>query len=1032
MSFTVYRSSAGSGKTFTLVKEYVKIILVEPGAFRQILAITFTNKAANEMKERVLRALGELSKGDLSADLVVKDTLMPLLIKDTRLTSDEIRLNAGMALEMILHNYSDFAIGTIDSFSHRLIRTFAHDFGLPVNFNVELDADELLSTAVDLLLDKAGDDETLTSILVKFLETRMEEDKGWNIDSILISFAGILVDEEGQTGISRLKDISLEQFQVIAEYIYEKLRQFEKKVREISTEAAEQLLEGEFTSADFFQGERGIWKYFMNLADGKMDKLEPNSYVVTTMEEDKWFSGKASGTARQEIGTVIPKLLDIYEKLQNEIAIHKPDYDLRRLLAKTIYPLAVLNEIEKVLNEFKRQNNLVHISEFNLKIAGIVMNEPVPFIYERLGEKYQHILIDEFQDTSALQWMNFIPLVENSLAGGHFNLIVGDGKQAIYRWRGGDVEQFNALPAIRGSDRNIIFKQREQVLESHFKKVELEHNFRSGSEIVTFNNRFFRTVADRVLTNGKQKIFEGLEQKFNPKKTGGYISLEFLKGVEDEIDYESITLERIRSIISEALEEKFKLCDMAILCRSNRNATVIARYLLEHGLEVVSAESLLISNSPGVRFVIAYLKFLFEPRNDIILAEIRQFIRQSGAASGKKWEQERDEYTMLPVYDLCESLIRNYQLNTVSDPYLQFFLDAVLKFTVRISTGAMEFLDWWEKNKGKLSIIVPEELNAVRVMTIHKAKGLEFPLVILPFAQESRKNTKTYLWVDLEQHVAAGLKTAIVRSDKEMESTVYKDKFVDERQKSMLDLLNLLYVSMTRPEERLYILTKLPPKNQEEVSSLPGFFQLYLKEENYWNEEQLHYIFGIKSDHVGKVAKHAADTIVQQEMISADWRQKIEIRMRAPQMWDIDNPAGKSQWGSRIHTILSWITTAKDISVALEKAALTGLIENGEREDIERILLSVVSEPTLSRFFSDQVKVKTEAEILLPEGLFYRPDRIVFDNDRVTILDYKSGKPNAKHGEQLIRYAGYIEDMGYVDVKRVLVYLEPDLRVVEV
>jgi ATP-dependent exoDNAse (exonuclease V) beta subunit len=1032
MSFTVYRSSAGSGKTFTLVKEYVKIILVQPADFRHLLAITFTNKAANEMKERVLKALRELALGSRSADRMITGTLAPLLEKETGLASHEIELNAGRALEMILHNYADFAIGTIDSFSHKLIRTFAHDFGLPVNFNVELDADELLSTAVDLLLDRVGDDQTLTNLLVNFLESRMEEDKGWDIGSILTGFAKILLDEEGQGRIRKLKNISLERFQVISGNLYLEIREFEKRIKAISAEGAEILEKGRFSPADFFQGERGIWKYFMNLASGRMDKLEPNSYVIATVEEDKWFSGKVSPQSREEITAIKPFMLDVYEKLQKEIADHKPDYNLRKLLAKTIYPLAVLNEIEKVLSDFKRQNNLVHISEFNSRIAGIVMNEPIPFIYERLGEKFQHILIDEFQDTSALQWMNFIPLMENSLAGGHFNLVVGDGKQAIYRWRGGEVEQFNSLPAIAGSDHNEILKDRENVLNRHFKTINLEKNFRSKSEIIDFNNRFFRAVANTVLTAGKESIYAGLEQQYDEKNTGGFICLDFLEGEDETQDYETLTMNRVVSIIEEAKKDNFRYRDMAILCRSNINASAIARYLLEQGIEVVSAESLLIANSMRVRFLIAYLRFLFEPRNDVVIAEIKSFLKRSDFVAESSWEHSREEYTMLPVYDLCEALIRQYRLNASSDPYLRFFLDAVLKFTVKKSAGAVEFLDWWDKNKRKLSIVVPEELNAVKVMTIHKAKGLEFPLVILPFARETRKNTKLHLWVDLEKDVASGLETAILRSDKDMETTRYSDVFVDEQQKSMLDLLNLLYVSMTRPEERLYILTKFPPKNQEEVSSLPGFFQLFLKQENEWTEGQLQYVFGTKTDHVERTQKIGANTIMQQELISTDWRQKIEIRLRAPQMWDMDDPARKSQWGSRIHTLLSWIITEKDLPFVLEKALLVGLIEQPECENIENILRSVITNPSIARFFSDQVKVKTEAEILLPAGSFYRPDRVVFDGGKVTVLDYKSGKPNEKHGEQLIQYAGYVAEMGYQNVSRALIYLEPEVKMVEV
>ena len=1031
MSFAVYRSSAGSGKTFTLVKEYLKLVLLSPGDFRHILAITFTNKAANEMKDRILKALEEMAKGDQSADRMVTGTLVPLLMQETAMTRAEIALSAARSLEMILHNYADFAIGTIDSFSHKLIRTFAHDFGLPVNFNVELDGDEMLATAVDLLLDRVGDDHELTRLLVNFLETRMEEDRGWNIDTILADFAHILLDEEGQKQILKLKKFALVNFQQISENLYLAIRSFEKNVRDLARQACGMISAKDIPVSAFFQGEKGIGKYFTNIAGGRMDKLEPNSYVLATVEEDKWFSAKATPAARDDIGSIKDALLDIYQQLRASFDQHKSEYLLRKLLAKTIYPLAVLNEIENVLTDFKRQNNLVHISEFNARIAGIVMNEPVPFIYERLGEKYHHLFIDEFQDTSALQWMNYIPLIENALAGGFFNLVVGDGKQAIYRWRSGDVEQFNALPAIPGSNDNDVLRQREHALTRYFKSVNLNQNFRSKAEIVDFNNRFFRAIAGVVLSDGKEKIFEALEQEFDDSKTGGFISLEFIADGEAGFDFDELTLNRILGIIREAESGNYRLNDIAILCRSNRNASRIARFLLEKGVDVLSTESLLVSNSPKVRFVIAYLRFLFEPRNDIVIAEIRQFLHESTVRDIRSRSLD-DDFVMLPVYELCEALIRKFELNTGSDAYLQFFLDAVLKFSVKVSTGAVEFLDWWEKNKQKTSIIVPEGIDAVRVMTIHKAKGLQFPVVILPYALDFRKNTKTYLWVDLDASVASGLETAILRSDKDMESTVYKDIYTDEQQKSMLDLVNLLYVAMTRPEERLYVLTKQTTTAKDVPDSWPNFFEYFIRSEGLWQDGESVVEFGKRVDHIQKNNKEKVDIIVLNEMINSDWRNMIHIRMRAPQAWDVEQPATRPQWGNRVHTLLSWIKTENDVDVALRKASLTGLIETGDREILEKILRSVIRDPKLARFFSDQVIVKTEAEILTPEGAFYRPDRVVFDGSRVTILDYKSGKPRREHNEQLIRYAGYIAGMGYEDIQKVLVYLEPEVTVVEV
>jgi len=1032
MSFAVYRSSAGSGKTFTLVKEYLKILMLKPEDYRHILAITFTNKAANEMKDRVLQSLREIAKGSGSNNRMITGTLIPILEKETGFPAQAIVLNAERALELILHNYSDFAIGTIDSFSNRLIRTFAHDFGLPVNFNVELDSKELLNTAVDLMLDKVGDDPALTSLLVKFLETRLDDEKGWFIESILTNFANVLLDEEGQQQIKRLKTVSLDQFNKIAEALYVRIKGFENQIIQIAKQGFSVLKARNLTVGDFFYGDKGIWKYFENLAAGRLDKLDPNSYVLKTVTEDKWYSGKITASAREEIDQIKADLLVTYEKLQKECELHREDYLLRRLISKTIYPLAVLNEIEKVMTGFKQQNNLIHISEFNTRIAGIVLNEPVPFIYERLGEKYHHILIDEFQDTSALQWMNFVPLIENALGSGYFNLIVGDGKQAIYRWRGGDVEQFNKLPSLNGSDQNEVLKQREKSLTRSFEPLNLNRNFRSKPVIVELNNRFFRLLADRLLADNKKSIFDGLEQQPDNQKNGGYLSVEFIDSENDGITYEDKTLLKLLRLIEEGLEDHFALQDIAVLCRSNKNASLIARFLVENGINVISAEFLLLTNSPKVRFLIDLLKYLFASENDIVKASIRQVLKMNAGDISICTDEERIHFLKLPVYDLVELLIRRYRLNTEADPYLQFFLGAVLKFTTTVATGATDFLNWWEKHREKLSIVVPEGLNAVTVTTIHQAKGLEFPLVIIPFAHEALKNTRPYIWVDLPADIAQGLETAILRSDKDMESTVFRNLYRDEQQKSMIDLLNLLYVAMTRAGERLHILTRPPSENQTEIRSLPGFFKLFLQMEGVWNEDQYYYEFGDKEQLIDRSRKPDVATVVQEQLISNEWREKIKIRMHSLRSWNPDDQERRSQWGNRIHTMLSWLVKATDKKMVLARAVQSGLVNVNERIRVETIIDAVIQDPQLVKLFSDEVITKTEPEILLPTGNFYRPDRVIFDGDQVTVLDYKSGKPKDFHREQLINYAGYIREMGYRNVRNLLVYLEPEVTVLEV
>lgn len=444
MSFSVYKSSAGSGKTYTLVREYLKIILLSPKDFRRVLAITFTNKAANEMKHRILSSLTDIADFENKPERVAVKFMLPELIKETNLNKNDIALNAKKCLQLILHNYSDFGVSTIDSFVHKIIKTFAHDMHLPLNFEVEMDTDEMITKVVDILISNVGTDKALTDVLVNFTRLKTEGDKSWHIERDLAGISKELLTDEGQVHIDRLKELSLSDFAEIRKKLESSVHVFESKISDLGKKAFDLILGKSLDATAFYQGTRGIFNYFKNLAIRKFDKLEPNNYVKKTMEEDKWTSGKASASDFAAIDSIKAELIAKFREIEVLLEKEYPDYLVRNEVLKNLYPLALLNEIEKVLEEYKEDNEIVHISEFNKRIAEIVLKEPVPFIYERMGERYKHFMLDEFQDTSVLQWLNILPLLENSLAEDNFNMLVGDGKQAIYRWRGGEVEQFSS------------------------------------------------------------------------------------------------------------------------------------------------------------------------------------------------------------------------------------------------------------------------------------------------------------------------------------------------------------------------------------------------------------------------------------------------------------------------------------------------------------------------------------------------------------------------------------------------------------
>jgi len=1054
MSFTVYRSSAGSGKTYTLVREYLKVLLEDTDSYRNILAVTFTNKAAGEMKRRVLGCLEELS-GTMAGQGKATKILLPALVTDTGLSEIEITLRASEALKKILHHYSDFSIGTIDSFSHRIIRAFAHDFGLPVNFRVELDADELIETAVDLLLDKAGDDEQLTALLVNFLESKLEDDKSWAIDETLRTFSKLLLDEESQQHLPRLRNLSLEDFKNIAGFLRKKCRDFENSVKEEAAAAWKSVCDAGLSHQAFANGRYGISWYFEQLAGGRTDMFRPSSKVTAAFENDSWASGKATSADKEKIESIKPLLQTAFMNLQKLLETRLRKYNLYRLLLQSIYPLAVLNSIDRILQDFKKQNNIIHISEFNRRIAAIVMGEPVPFIYERTGEKYRHILIDEFQDTSALQWQNFVPLIENSLASGYFNLVVGDGKQAIYRWRNGDVEQFTSLPFLKGSSDNPLIREREEALARNFTEKSLLRNFRSGTEIVNFNNELFE-FCSRLLDEERRKVYRGLAQEADLSKAGGYVSISFTGAEEGGKEVKMLMLDKTLEIVSRCRADGYSARDIAVLCRTNDEASEIAHALIVKGIPVVSGESLLLNYSPLVRMLTGLVRYIFGPVNPVIQAEI--LARYTALFPGtenfystwlnlpkdsdrrtKLFEGLLDERTgeggvavlrTLPVYDLFIRLVNGFCPGFSGDPYIQFFLNAVLKFSTDHSSSSADFLEWWDDHHERLSVVMPSGFDAVQVMTIHKAKGLQFPVVVYPFAGDRLRTTKKYLWASLGNDEVPGLSAAILSAASDMEDTAFAAQYLEERQKSLLDMLNVMYVVMTRPEQRLYLLPPAPKKSAE-LTSLPAILRAWLMEKGLWEDGSSDYEIGTFPV-VNTPEARPAEVYPMPKVSFGDWRDKIRIRSRAPEIWNLDDPDSNRRFGNLLHAILAGIseesTAGDQISAMLEN----GLLDRGLEDDVRKKINRIVTDPELAFIFDATAEVRPEAEILTPGGHSVRPDRVIIKGDRAVVVDYKTGRPMEKYKTQVTQYAAWLEELGYRDVKKYLLYLEPEVKLEEV
>jgi len=1030
------------------VREYIALALQSPAYFRHILAITFTNKAANEMKQRIIQGLVQLADPVTHASGAVVRFMLPDLSKATAYSATEVSQRAQAVLTRILHEYDDFSVRTIDSFVSRIIRTFAHDLHLPVDFEIEMDRDLMLDEAVEQLISKAGIDKELTSILVDFTEAKAEDEKSWQIETDIKKTAGFLFSEGSQYFISKLHEIPPARLNEIAREIRQIRKSFEDSIITLALSAKKLIISNSIDNASFSRGTSGIGGYFFKLANGIIEG--PNSFVVATINENKWIAGKADAIQISAINSIKDQLASIYHQCDGLMEKGSVRYTLLGMIEKNIFQMGVLSAMELEIDTIRREKRVIHISEFNKRITDIILKEPVPFIYERIGEKYFNYLIDEFQDTSELQWKNLLPLIGDSLAYGRYNLVVGDGKQAIYRFRNGQVEQFMMLPALPENYEKDVFGDTEKALGTNYNPKVLKSNFRSLPEIINFNNDFFGFLS-KQLSAGFQSIYNDHTQEISPDKSGGLVSVEFLP-YNSRADFDELNINRVHELVNELNDKGFAKSDIAILTRSNREGSIIARHLMSKGISVVSAEALLLAASPEVNFVITVLRHISNPQNLVAIAGILNELIRKGKINTsliRNFPVQKEEWLSLgkvlskgdigfnikslrglPLYDLCEEIIRIFALNSGKyDIYLQFFLDFVNKASARQGTHLADLLEAWDEKKGKLSVVVPEGIDAIRIMTIHKAKGLEFPVVIWPMATEKLKTTFDQLWVDLAEDVIPGLPVALLQTGASMEDVGYSEQYQKERNSSMLDMINLVYVAFTRPAERLYIITREPGKG--DPNNLPNLLSQFIENTSGdWTQTGNVFTKGI-DEHIQKFKKPMPEADMLSSMISSPWQGRIKIARRAPVYWSADQSKNKQAWGTLIHDTLASIRTRADISEVVAVQAAANLLGEDEAAILLHRVTTTIDHEKLKPYFVEEVQLKPEAGILTPKGEVFRPDRVIFSEKETLIMEFKTGLPKPEHEKQLHNYGEILHQMGYPGIRKLLVYLDEVVTVKE-
>jgi ATP-dependent exoDNAse (exonuclease V) beta subunit len=1026
--FKVNRSSAGSGKTYTLSLNFIALSLIgsvkySKEYYRKILAITFTNKAASEMKNRVLEYLEVLSYGKN------EDGVLDWIKKNTPLSEEQIIENAEKVKSSILHNYADLRISTIDKFTYNIVRTFSSDFDLSYNFELEMDNYKIIQPVVSNLISKmSSEGGEISEALVNFALQKAEDGKSTNIEKDLEEFSRNLFNESAIPFISS-NSISVSDCLKVKDSLQNKKKQIVKNVRNHSDMVVKYFDAFGFTK-DHFNSGTYFNLFTKHLQGSDESKWPPSDALLNNISQDKWYAKSKSDDIKDLVELHKNKLINFID----DLLVLIKDLNTTQSLLTNIYSIAVLNELLSEVNQYKKEQNIEQISVFNKKIHDVIVKQPSSFIYERIGERYNHFLIDEFQDTSLLQWQNLLPLITDSVDYGSC-FIVGDGKQSIYRWRGGEVEQFIEIPDIFKGNKLKEKKEWESKLNTHYIEDESENqNYRSRKKIIEFNNLFFQHLKNNLSTN-LSKIYDGCAQNSDYAKDGGYVHIELIDD-QNEGFKENIIQKMISEINKLTSENEFNFKDITILCNSRKRVSLVAQIFSENNIPVVSNEGLLINSSERVRFLVDVMRYLLDKSDNLSKAAICEYLQSESPINYTLHEIHlllkkedgfidllnkynislpTEKFLRLPIYELTERLIKKFRIPENS--YISFFLDVILKFSEKKGSNLSEFLLWWEEKKDSESIVVPEGTNAVQVMTIHKSKGLAFNVVMIPFNWEGGKKYSE-IWVNASKQTNNKLNSTLIRGSKKLELSEFSNEYLNEKNLSFMDNLNKLYVAMTRPVERLYIFAKEYPSSISDsfLSSgkLNSFLHLYGISDIFIDGDS-------NEKHFEKVKKRPkVFSTTSTETI--EWEKVVSLKRSSEKSWDLDNQSSGKDWGNLLHIALSRVNNTDEIDIVIDGLLSDGLCVWENKAKLKSELDRLLAHPDLQEFFDKKWEVKNEKEILTKEGSSYIPDRLLFSKNTTIILDYKTGSPDSSHNDQINNYAFILQQMGYANIEKYLIY----------
>jgi len=1095
----IYKASAGSGKTFRLAVEYLKIALSDEWSYKNILAVTFTNKATTEMKERVIEELYHLGKGRQTAYLDV-------LKSETGLAETEIVIRARRTLKHLLHDYSRFSISTIDSFFQRVIKAFNRELGINTAYQVDLEDDRILDEAVDQLLLSIDDDPDLLSWLKQFAGDKIREGGGWSLKADILSLG---------------RQIYNETFRQLSQVLHEKLSD-KKFIRRYRTELRRMIVSFEDTQKTY--GEQGLeimsqggvtvddFKYKKSGAASAFEKLirhefEPGKRVLDVVADVNAFHDKK---ASAHIINIAHQLQPVLAEAVNFYTANISNYNTAKLIVDQLYTLGILVDLQETVRKLTREKGVILISESGNLLKQIIDDSDTPFIYEKTGVYYKHFMIDEFQDTSGLQWGNFRPLFGNSLAEGNLGMLVGDVKQAIYRWRNGDW--------------NLLASEVAQTFPAYgTEEKQLTQNWRSSGTVIRFNNRVFQVlpqllqshfsgqvqeagISEDLFRDAILKIYREALQEIGRKELNdnGYIRMRFLEKKKngEEPPNEELVLKELIESIQSAQDQGVAARDMAILVRTKAEAKVIADCLLTekakgdttYNFNVLSGESLYVKNAASVSFLVSMLRLLKDPDDELSLsfanyryfASIDPVLRtmnkqvdwavEQGTAQiqmdfAPRYQPELTErfedyrngnnklfaflqssyfnhhLAALNLQEAIFSLSNRFCLFDFSDElaYLQAFIDHVSNYMKNRSADLAGFLEWWDDQGQRKTIAVSEELDAIRIQTIHKAKGLEYDCVFIPFCDWSLTISGQHapiLWCRPAVPPFNQLGLVPVKFAKPMGVSHFFSEYFSEIRNNYIDNLNMVYVAFTRAKTALYTWSEYGKSlgtvgdllkmcvNTEVGFSFRGREDICIKLTSCFDEEKQLLEIGALSPGEAK-GETSGNTLTLDRFRFKDFSTYLRLRKNHENFFEPgDSYDKKINRGRLVHEVLSRIETANQVEQACKEMVFKGMMSAEEADEMSVQLAALLADPEVASWFDGSYRVLNEHNIITGYAGVKRPDRIMLSDDEVIVVDYKSGEHESdKYVGQVSNYMKALVKCGYPNVKGFIWYTRMNKRV---